>query len=75
MNKVQPDLQQLTFPLTRKEDWREFLPRKIIGLQPGFVIIDCLDWDLSCRDFQKIQALCDRASLKVKIIQSNIQIC
>ena len=72
MNKDQSQFQSITFPLTRKEDWREVLPRKLIQLHPGIVIVDCLDWVLSCKDFQKIKVLLDNAGLKIKLIESSI---
>ena len=72
MSEMQPILQTLNFPSTRKEDWREALPRKIINLQPGIVVIDCLDWVLNCKDFQYIQSLIGRAQLEVKIIEANV---
>jgi len=65
-------VQYIIFPLSRKDDWREVLPRKLIDLAPGEVVVDCLDWVLSCRDFQKIKALLDKAELGIKLIQSNI---
>ena len=72
MNENQHVLQIITFPLTRKEDWREVLPRKLIDLRPGLIVIDCLDWVLNCKDFQQIKLLVERAGLEIKMIESNI---
>ena len=72
MNESSNEFQSITFPLTRKEDWQEFLPRKIIHLQPGLVIINCLDWFLSCKDFQRIKIILEKGGLQIKMIQSNI---
>ncbi|WP_320668235.1 septum site-determining protein MinC [Prochlorococcus sp. MIT 1307] len=72
MNKSQAEFQTINFPLSRKEDWRKVLPLKLIELQPGPIIINCLDWFLSCRDFQQINALLEKAGLKIKLIQSNV---
>ena len=72
MRKRQQSIQSIIFPLTRKEDWREALPRKIIDLQPGIVTINCLDWTLSCKDLKQIKILLERARLKIKIIESSI---
>ena len=65
-------VQTISFPLTRQEDWRALLPHQVEGLHPGPVAINCLDWLLSCKDFQKIQMLLQRAGLQIKLIQSNI---
>ncbi len=62
----------VTFPLTRQEDWKETIPRKLLDLQPGLVILDCLDWFLNCTDFQKIQILFNQAGLTIILIQSSI---
>ena len=72
MNKNQQGFQSIDFPLTRKEDWREILPRKLVNLQPGLVIVNCSDWLLSCKDFQKITAIFEKSGLRIKMIQSNI---
>ncbi len=72
MSEIQEGIQNLTFPLTRQEEWRKVLPQKLIGLKPGYVIINCLDWSLSCWDFREIKVLLDRSELKIKLIQSNI---
>ena len=72
MDKESNELQTIVFPLTRKEDWRALLPRQVVDLRPGPVLINCLDWFLTCKDFQKIQLLLQRAGLQIKLIQSNI---
>ncbi len=72
MDLNQQEFQQIIFPSTRKEDWKEILPRKLIDLKPGIVILDTLDWLLSCKDLQRIKILLDKAGLKIKLIQSNI---
>ncbi|MDP6834320.1 MAG: septum site-determining protein MinC [Prochlorococcaceae cyanobacterium ETNP1_MAG_9] len=72
MDKESNELQTIIFPLTRKEDWRALLPRQVVELRPGPVLINCLDWFLTCKDFQKIQLLLQRAGLQIKLIQSNI---
>ncbi len=72
MNKHQEEFQTVTFPLARKEDWQKVLPIKLIDLQPGIVVVDCLDWVLSCRDFKKIKVIFHKAGLEIKLIQSNI---
>ena len=72
MDKESNELQTIIFPLTRKEDWRALLPRQVVDLRPGPVLINCLDWFLTCKDFQKIQLLLQRAGLQIKLIQSNI---
>ncbi len=72
MNEHPQDLQSIIFPSSRREDWRELLPRKIINLKPGLVTINCLDWFLSCKDFQTIKVLFDQAGLRINMIQSNI---
>jgi len=72
MDKESNELQTIIFPLTRKEDWRALLPRQVVDLRPGPVLVNCLDWFLTCKDFQKIQLLLQRAGLQIKLIQSNI---
>ena len=72
MDKESNELQTIIFPLTRKEDWRALLPRQVVDLHPGPVLVNCLDWSLTCKDFQKIQLLLQRAGLQIKLIQSNI---
>jgi len=72
MSRDRDELQPIIFPLTRKEDWLIFLPRQIIDLHPGQVVVNCLDWFLNCKDFQKIQLLLQRAGLQIKLIQSSI---
>jgi len=62
----------ISFPLAKKEDWRDVLPRKLNKLQSGMVVVDCLDWTLGCREFQQIKAIFDRAGLQIKLIQSSI---
>ncbi len=66
------EFQTITFPSPLKEDWRELLPRKLVGLQPGPVIVNCLDWFLNCKDFQKIKSLLAKNGLHIKIIQSSV---
>ena len=72
MNEDYSEFQSICFPFTRKEDWHEVLTRKLINLEPGTIIIDCQDWVLGCKDFQKIKSLSDKAGLKIKFIQSTI---
>ena len=72
MDKESNELQTIIFPLTRKEDWSALLPRQVVDLRPGPVLVNCLDWFLTCKDFQKIQLLLQRAGLQIKLIQSNI---
>ncbi len=72
MDKSQESLQSIIFPLARKEDWREVIPRKIINLQPGIVAVNCLDWTLSCKELQQLKILFERGGLEIKIIESSI---
>ena len=72
MNQGRQEFQSISFPLSRREDWREVLARKIIDLQPGLVSVNCLDWVLNCKDFKKMKVLFDKAGLEIKMIQSNV---
>ncbi len=63
-------IQTISLPLSREEDWKVSLPNKVKGLDEGLVVLNCRDWLLTYRDFQKIEALCGTKGLQIEIIIS-----
>ena len=51
-------IQTVCFPLAREEDWQKVLPLRLRELREGPLVLDCQDWLLTYRDFQKIEELC-----------------
>ena len=61
------------FPSDKTINWRNYLINKIKDPQSENIIIDCLDWNLKCKDLLEIKSLCKNYMTDITLLKSTLE--
>ncbi len=62
--------QQLLFPPERTSHWEDNLPEQLGQFQPGAVEIFTQQWQLTCRDLQRLQTQLQEAGFSIALVRA-----
>ena len=65
-------IQIISFPYSRKADWKRDLSKQLKIYSAGQIEVNTLDWPLNCKDLEELIRIFSKHNIKISLLRSNI---